>query len=116
MIAALETSSLSLSEIGNEFDPMKIDREALHKIAHLARLEVKPEEEEALLASMENVLTWMEQLNELDTSGVEPLTHITEEINNWRDDVATNGLSREEGLRNAPSHDDTYFKVPKVIE
>ncbi|WP_247237506.1 Asp-tRNA(Asn)/Glu-tRNA(Gln) amidotransferase subunit GatC [Telluribacter sp. SYSU D00476] len=95
---------------------MKIDRETLHKIAHLARLEVKPEEEEALLASMENVLTWMEQLNELDTQGVEPLTHVTGEINNWREDVGLNRLTREQALSNAPSQDGTYIKVPKVIE
>ncbi len=95
---------------------MKIDHEALQKIAHLARLEVKPEEETALLASMESVLTWMEQLDELDTEGVEPLTHMTDEVNNWREDVAKNALSREDGLSNAPSHDETYIKVPKVIE
>ncbi|HEV7349384.1 Asp-tRNA(Asn)/Glu-tRNA(Gln) amidotransferase subunit GatC [Telluribacter sp.] len=95
---------------------MKIDHETLHKIAHLARLEVKPEEEEALLASMENVLTWMEQLNELDTEGVEPLTHVTGEVNNWREDVGQNRLTREEALANAPSQDGTYIKVPKVIE
>lgn len=95
---------------------MKIDHEALQKIAHLARLEVKPEEEEALLTSMDSVLTWMEQLNELDTEGVEPLTHVTDAVNNWREDVAHNTLSREEGLKNAPSHDDIYLKVPKVIE
>ena len=95
---------------------MKIDREALRKVAHLARLEVKPEEEEALLASMESVLTWMEQLNELDTEGVEPLTHMTDEVNNWREDVANNALSRKDGLGNAPSHDEKYINVPKVIE
>jgi aspartyl-tRNA(Asn)/glutamyl-tRNA(Gln) amidotransferase subunit C len=95
---------------------MKIDHEALQKIAHLARLEVKPEEEEALLLSMESVLTWMEQLNELDTEGVEPLTHVTDAVNNWREDKAHNALSREAGLKNAPSHDETYIKVPKVIE
>lgn len=95
---------------------MKIDHKALQKIAHLARLEVKPEEERALLASMESVLTWMEQLDELDTEGVEPLTHMTDEVNNWREDVAKNALSREDGLNNAPSHDATYVKVPKVIE
>lgn len=95
---------------------MKIDREALQKIAHLARLEVKPDEEEALLNSMENVLTWMEQLNEVDTEGVEPLTHVTDEVNNWREDIANDSLSREEGLKNSPQHDDTYLKVPKVIE
>lgn len=95
---------------------MKIDPEALQKIAHLARLEVKPEEEAALLASMESVLTWMEQLDELDTEGVEPLTHMTDEVNNWRQDVASNALSREDGLSNAPSHDEAYIRVPKVVE
>jgi len=95
---------------------MKIDPEALQKIAHLARLEVKPAEEAALLASMEIVLTWMEQLDELDTEGVEPLTHMTDEVNNWREDVAKNALSREDGLSNAPSHDEAYIRVPKVIE
>lgn len=95
---------------------MKIDHEALLKIAHLARLEVKPEEEAELLASMESVLTWMEQLDEVDTEGVEPLTHMSEEVNNWRNDVAQNTLSREKGLENAPSQDGTYIKVPKVIE
>ncbi len=95
---------------------MKIDHEALRKIAHLARLEVKPEEEEALLTSMDSVLTWMEQLNELDTEGIEPLTHVTDSVNNWREDISHNSLSREAGLKNAPSHDDTYIKVPKVIE
>ncbi len=95
---------------------MKIDREALQKIAHLARLEVKPEEEAALLVSMENVLTWMEQLDELDTEGVEPLTHMTDEVNNWREDAAKNALSRQDGLSNAPSHDNIHIQVPKVIE
>jgi aspartyl-tRNA(Asn)/glutamyl-tRNA(Gln) amidotransferase subunit C len=95
---------------------MKIDRDTLHKIAHLARLEVKPEEEAALLSSMENVLTWMEQLDELDTEGVEPLTHVTGEVNNWREDIAENRLTREEALANAPSQDGTYLKVPKVLE
>ena len=95
---------------------MKIDHEALQKIAHLARLEVKPEEEEALLSSMESVLTWMEQLNEVDIEGVEPLTHVTEAVNNWREDVAYNTLAREDGLKNAPSQDGMYLKVPKVIE
>ena len=95
---------------------MKIDKEALQKIAHLARLEVRPEEETALLASMENVLTWMEQLDELDTEGVDPLIHMTDEVNNWREDVAKNTLSRQGGLNNAPSHDEIHIKVPKVIE
>ena len=95
---------------------MKIDKESLKKIAHLARLEVKPEEEASLLSSMDSVLSWMEQLNEIDTEGVEPLTHIMDETNIWRDDVSSNTLSRSEALANAPSKNDTYIMVPKVIE
>jgi aspartyl-tRNA(Asn)/glutamyl-tRNA(Gln) amidotransferase subunit C len=95
---------------------MKIDQESLRKIAHLARLEVKPEEEKALLESMDGVLSWMNQLNEIDTDGVEPLTHLMDEVNNWREDVSSNNLSRAEALANAPSEDGIYIKVPKVIE
>jgi aspartyl-tRNA(Asn)/glutamyl-tRNA(Gln) amidotransferase subunit C len=95
---------------------MKIDHESLKKIAHLAKLHVKPEEEAALLTSMDNVLTWMEQLNEIDTTNVEPLTHIMDEVNRWREDRGNNSLSREAAVANAPSQDGTYIKVPKVIE
>jgi len=95
---------------------MKIDQEALRKIAQLARLEVKPEEELALLESMDNVLSWMDQLNEINTEGVEPLIHMMDEVNNWREDVSSNNLSRIEALANAPSQDGVYIKVPKVIE
>jgi len=95
---------------------MKIDQESLKKIAHLARLEIKPEEQNAILRSMDSVLTWMEQLNEVNTDGVEPLTHIMDEVNNWREDVSVNILSRKEALSNAPSKNDTYIMVPKVIE
>ncbi|MCE7042256.1 Asp-tRNA(Asn)/Glu-tRNA(Gln) amidotransferase subunit GatC [Dyadobacter sp. CY312] len=95
---------------------MKIDKESLKKIAHLARLEIKPEEETTLLNSMDSVLSWMEQLNEIDTEGVEPLTHMMDEENNWRRDESTNALTREEALQNAPSKNTTYIMVPKVIE
>lgn len=95
---------------------MKIDEQALRKIAHLARLEVKPEEEEALIQSMDTVLSWMDQLNEINTDGVEPLTHMMDEVNNWRQDESSNNLTRSEALSNAPSQDGVYIKVPKVIE
>ena len=95
---------------------MKIDKESLKKIAHLARLQIKPEEETTLLSSMDSVLSWMEQLNEIDTEGVEPLTHILDEANIWRQDISNNTLSREEALSNAPSKNDIYIMVPKVIE
>ncbi|GAB4048608.1 Asp-tRNA(Asn)/Glu-tRNA(Gln) amidotransferase subunit GatC [Spirosoma litoris] len=95
---------------------MKVDHETLQKIAHLARLEVRPEEEADLLNSLNGVLTWMEQLNEIDTTGVEPLTHISAETNVLREDVVGNHLSREKALANAPQHDEQFFEVPKVLE
>lgn len=95
---------------------MKVDKETLHKIAHLARLEVRPEEEADMLKSLNEVLTWMEQLNEVDTTGVEPLMHISEELNVLRDDVVGQHLPREQALANAPQHDKQFFQVPKVLE
>ena len=95
---------------------MKVDSEALQKIAHLARLEVRPEEETDLLSSLNGVLTWMEQLNEVDTTGVEPLTHMSDETNVLRDDVVGNHLPCEQALANAPQHDGQFFEVPKVME
>lgn len=95
---------------------MKVDHDTLHKIAHLARLEVRSDEETALLDSLNEVLTWMEQLNEVDTTGVEPLTHISAETNVMRDDVVGNHLPRERALTNAPRHNERFFEVPKVLE
>ncbi|GAB3326807.1 Asp-tRNA(Asn)/Glu-tRNA(Gln) amidotransferase subunit GatC [Larkinella ripae] len=95
---------------------MKVDHETLHKIVHLARLDVRPEEEQPLIASLNEVLTWMEQLNEVDTTGVEPLTHISAELNVLREDVVGHQLPREQALQNAPDQNDPYFQVPKVIE
>lgn len=95
---------------------MKIDQEALRRIAHLARLEIKESEEETLLSSLIEVLTWMEQLNELDTTGVEPLTHLSEAIGGLRDDVAKETLTHKQALVNAPKRDEDYFQVPKVLE
>ena len=95
---------------------MKVDHETLHKIAHLARLEVRPEEEQPLIDSLNDVLTWMEQLNEIDTTGVEPLTHISAELNVLREDVVAHQLPREQALENAPDKTEPYFQVPKVIE
>ncbi len=95
---------------------MKIDQETLHKIAHLARLEVDEKTEGEMLNSLNSVLTWMEQLNEIDTSGVQALTHMSTELNVLREDKVISRLTREQGLLNAPKCNEAYFKVPKVIE
>jgi aspartyl-tRNA(Asn)/glutamyl-tRNA(Gln) amidotransferase subunit C len=95
---------------------MKVDHDTLQKIAHLSRLEVRPDEETDLLNSLNGVLTWMEQLNEVDTTGVEPLMHISPDLNVLREDVVAHHLPREQALANAPQHEGPFFQVPKVME
>ena len=95
---------------------MKIDKEMLHKIAHLARLELDPAKEETYIKDLEEVLTWVEKLNELDTDGVEPLTNMSFEVNAFRNDEVSNTIEHDRALKNAPDKDEDYFKVPKVLE
>lgn len=95
---------------------MKINQKTVQNIAHLARLELSEQEEVKMVDDLSKILNWMDQLKELDTTDVVPLTHMSEEVNVFREDVGVNALSREKGLKNAPSQDGEYFRVPKVIE
>ncbi|HEY9117770.1 MAG TPA: Asp-tRNA(Asn)/Glu-tRNA(Gln) amidotransferase subunit GatC [Roseivirga sp.] len=95
---------------------MKVDKETLAKVAHLARLKIKPEEEDQLLEDMIEILTWVEKLREVDTEGVEPLTHMTQEVNVLRADKAEHTIQREDALKNAPEQNGKFFKVPKVLK
>lgn len=95
---------------------MNIDQETLKKVAHLARLEVDPEKEADMIKDLGAILTWVEKLKEVDTTGVAPLTHMSFEKNMLREDVAKSQLTREEALKNAPRHDGEYFIVPKVLD
>lgn len=96
---------------------MKIDEATLDRIAELARLDFSdPAARAAILKDMQRVIDFVEKLNEIDTTGVEPLIHLSEEQNVLRDDVALPGLSKEEALMNAPVKDSDYFKVPKVVD
>ena len=95
---------------------MKLDNKTIDKIAHLARLEVSHEEKEALLESMNNILSFMEKLNELNTDGIDPLIYLTDEVNVFRKDEIRHEITVEKALRNAPKHDGKYFKVAKVIQ
>jgi aspartyl-tRNA(Asn)/glutamyl-tRNA(Gln) amidotransferase subunit C len=95
---------------------MKITEDTVDKIAHLARLEVSAEEKEQLMADMSRILTFMDKLNEVDTSNVEPLVYMTEEVNVFRKDEVKELITHEEALENAPERDENYFLVPKVIE
>jgi len=92
---------------------MKMD---IEKVARLARLELSEEEKETFENQMEQILTYMEQLNRLDTSGVEPTSHAIPIYNVFRDDEVKPSFPHEEVLAIAPDEEDGHFKVPRIIE
>ena len=73
-------------------------------------------EKEAIKMDLQKMIGFIDKLKELDTTGIEPLMHMSNEVNVLRDDEIGNMLSRNEALKNAPHHDNNYFKVPKVIK
>ena len=92
---------------------MKID---IERVARLARLELSEEEKETFGNQMEQILTYMEQLNRLDTTGVEPTSHAIPIHNVFREDEVKSSFPQEEVLAIAPDEDDGHFKVPWIIE
>jgi aspartyl-tRNA(Asn)/glutamyl-tRNA(Gln) amidotransferase subunit C len=95
---------------------MKITEEIVDHIAHLARLEFEGEEKLSIIRDMENIVNFMDRLNELDTDHVEPLIFMSEEVNRLRDDVAQVTITQKEALQNAPKKDSDYFRIPKVLD
>ena len=95
---------------------MKADRNLILKLENLARLELTDAEREKLQGSLSDILTMVEKLEELNTEGVEPLVYINEEVSILREDIVKNQLSQSDSLKNAPDHNKTHFKVPKVID
>ena len=95
---------------------MEITDELVDKIANLARLHFDDAGKSAVKKDLQRMIQFVEKLDELDTSGVEPLLHMTDNINVLREDEVKGSISREEGLKNAPLHDEQFFKVPKVIK
>lgn len=94
---------------------MTIDQDTVEKIAHLARLELTGEEKQDMIKDMNKILDFMDKLNEIDTTGVEPLVYMTGEVNALREDVVKQEITREEALLNAPRQDGEHFLVAKVI-
>ncbi|MFO7830822.1 MAG: Asp-tRNA(Asn)/Glu-tRNA(Gln) amidotransferase subunit GatC [Desulfuromonadaceae bacterium] len=94
----------------------KITREEVEHVARLARLEFTPAEMDALTGQMDTILAHVEQLNELDTEGVEPTANAVALENAFRSDEVTDSIGGEKALQNAPMHADGCFGVPKVIE
>ncbi|MFT6997461.1 MAG: aspartyl-tRNA(Asn)/glutamyl-tRNA(Gln) amidotransferase subunit C [Cryomorphaceae bacterium] len=99
-----------------KFDAMIVDNALIDKLANLSKLEFDEESKEGIKKDLTRMLAFVEQLNELNTDGVEPLIHVNEETNKFREDIVTEELSQKDALKNAPEHDGFYFKVPKVVE
>ncbi len=95
---------------------MQLDKETLQKIAHLARLEFNDKDADKMIKDMNSMVNFVEKLNEVDTTGIEPLTTMSHEINALRDDVVKPHLPHDDALKNAPKKDDQFFRVPKVLE
>ena len=95
---------------------MSIDKATVAKISRLARIHLPEENREAVAGELSNILGWVEQLGEVDTDDVAPMTSVVEVSLPRRDDAVTDGDCRDEVLANAPRRDGGFFVVPKVIE
>jgi aspartyl-tRNA(Asn)/glutamyl-tRNA(Gln) amidotransferase subunit C len=93
----------------------KIDEATMDNVEILAKLALTPQERQKAMDEMEKILTYVEKLNELDTDGIEPMSHVFPVKNVFREDVVTNGDGSAETLANAPLEKDQSFKVPKTI-
>ncbi|MDP4283003.1 MAG: Asp-tRNA(Asn)/Glu-tRNA(Gln) amidotransferase subunit GatC [Bacteroidota bacterium] len=95
---------------------MEVNDALIEKLANLSRLEFVEEEKQEIKNDLEKMIGFIDKLNELDTTGVEPLLHMSENVNIFRKDVVSGSISTGEVFKNAPLHDDHFFKVPKVIK
>ena len=94
---------------------MIIDDDTLDKIAKLASIKIDDDEREKIKHDMTAILSWVEKLKEIDTSGVEPITHMGSEVNRVREDEDNHNFTVQEAIKNAHTKSDNYFVVPKVI-
>ena len=95
---------------------MAVDEATVKKIASLARIAISDEDARRLAPELDNIMGWIEQLGEVDTAGVEPMTAVIPNHLRLRDDVVTDGGLRDELMKNAPRAEHGFFAVPKVIE
>jgi|YelNatPaOPRAMG01_1025707.scaffolds.fasta_scaffold00724_4 aspartyl-tRNA(Asn)/glutamyl-tRNA(Gln) amidotransferase subunit C len=94
---------------------MSVTRKEVEHIAELARLKFNEEELESFTEQLNEILTYVEKLNELDTENVKPLLHPVEGQNVFREDIVKPSIKREDALLNAPDGSEEFFRVPKVI-
>ena len=95
---------------------MAIDNQTVKRVAFLSRLKVEEDKIEATKEEFNKILTWIEELNEVNTDDTEPLVAVNDTVLRWREDEVTDGNYREKVLQNAPSAEYDYFAVPKVVE
>lgn len=95
---------------------MILDNKTVNHLAHLARLRFDESEKEAIRDGLEKMVAFVEKLQTIDTTGVEPLLHISDAVNVLREDEVQGSISRVEVLKNSPVKDEAFFKVPKVIK
>jgi len=95
---------------------MSVDRATVRRIARLARIAISDEEAARLETELSDILDWVAQLDELDTSNVEPMTRVEAMTMKKREDVVTDGFCADDIVKNAPMVDDHYFVVPKIVE
>ncbi|ANI89367.1 asparaginyl/glutamyl-tRNA amidotransferase subunit C [Arachidicoccus ginsenosidimutans] len=95
---------------------VEITDKLVDDLAHLSRLNFNNKEKEEIKNDLQQMIAFVEKLNEIDTSNVEPLLHITPRENVFREDIVAQNISREEALQNVPNTDGTYILVPKVIK
>lgn len=109
------SSAAALPHAERKVKSVKISTEEVQKVALLSRLAFDPEELEEMKASMNSILTYMDELNQYDTADVQPMVHAVEQYNVMREDVPHTSFTNEEALMNAPEKENGYFKVPKII-
>ena len=95
---------------------MEINEALLDHIANLSKLSFEGSEKEAIRQDLQRMIAFVDKLSQLDTTGVEPLIFMSNEVNRLRDDITEQSVSHEEALRNAPKKDSDYFRIPKVLD
>lgn len=95
---------------------MSVDKDTVRRIAHLARIAIKEEELEPMTGELNTILAWVEQLREVDTDGVPPMTSVVEATLRLRPDEVTDGGYADRVTKNAPNGNNGFFAVPKVME
>ena len=95
---------------------MAVDRETVIRVARLARIQVPEDDLDTLAGELSNIIGWVEQLDEVDTDGIAPMTSVADMKLRWRTDEVTDGGIRDRVTANAPDPRDGMFSVPKVIE